>query len=124
MAERGALAALWTFLRQLPMGEALIVVNIVVIIMSFITAADATLTNLGSLCVKDVPIGTEPPAGIKAVWGIVIGVMAVVMAAFGGGAQGLDGVKSLATIGGAIVLIIFMLMILSAVRTFFGRRDD
>ena len=124
MAERGALAALWTFLRQLPMGEALIVVNIVVIIMSLITAADATLTNLGSLCVKDVPIGTEPPAGIKAVWGIVIGVMAVVMAAFGGGAQGLDGVKSLATIGGAIVLIIFMLMILSAVRTFFGRRDD
>lgn len=33
-------------------------------------------------------------------------------------------VKSLATIGGAIVFLIFMLMIVSAVRTFFGKRDE
>jgi hypothetical protein len=96
-------------------------INIIVIVMSFVTAADATLTNLGSLCVKNVPIGTEPPAKVKVVWGVVIGAMAVVLAAFGGGAQGLDGVKSLATIGGAVVFVIFALQIISAIKTFFGK---
>ncbi len=79
---------------------------------------------MSSLCVKDVPIGTEPPARVKVVWGIVIGAMAVVMAAFGRGAQGLDGVKSLATIGGAITLLIFALMVISAIKVFFGKQTE
>lgn len=124
VAERGSLAALWAFLEALPFGKALIIINIVVIVMSFVTAADATLTNLGSLCVKNVPIGTEPPARVKVVWGVVIGAMAIVMAAFGGGAQGLDGVKSMATIGGALVFIVFTLMIISAIKTFFGKPTE
>lgn len=123
-AERGSLAALWSFLQELPFGDVLVIVNIVVLVMSFVTAADATLTNLGSLCVKDVPIGTEPPARIKVVWGVVIGAMAVVMAAFGGGVQGLDGVRSLATIGGSIILLVFALMIISAIKVFFGKQTD
>lgn len=118
-AEKGYLAALWGFLRELPLGNVLVVANIVVIAMSFVTAADATLTNLGSLCVKDVPVGTEPSAKVKVVWGAVIGIMAVVMAAFGGGSQGLDGVKSLATIGGALTFLVFTLMIFSAINVFF-----
>ena len=123
-AEKGSLAALWPFLQELPFGNVMVLINIVVIVMSFVTAADATLTNMGSLCVKDVPIGTEPPARVKVVWGIVIGAMAVVMAAFGRGAQGLDGVKSLATIGGAITLLIFALMVISAIKVFFGKQTE
>ncbi len=123
-AEKGSLAALWSFLQELPFGNVMVLINIVVIVMSFVTAADATLTNMSSLCVKDVPIGTEPPARVKVVWGIVIGAMAVVMAAFGRGAQGLDGVKSLATIGGAITLLIFALMVISAIKVFFGKQTE
>ncbi len=111
-------------LQELPFGNVMVLINIVVIVMSFVTAADATLTNMGSLCVKDVPIGTEPPARVKVVWGIVIGAIAVVMAAFGRGAQGLDGVKSLATIGGAITLLIFALMVISAIKVFFGKQTE
>ncbi|MGP1348197.1 MAG: BCCT family transporter [Stomatobaculum sp.] len=117
----GAVMALWEFLKHLPFGIGVVVipVNIFIIVISFVTAADATLTNVGSMCVKDVPIGSEPPRQIKVLWGIVIGTVAIIMAAFGGGAQGVDGVKALATAGGFLVLFIFLLQIVSVIKVFF-----
>lgn len=121
LRDGGAVMALWEFLRNLPFGLGTIIVpfNLVIVIITFVTAADATLTNIGSMCVKDVPIGTEPPARIKVIWGIVIGAVAIIMAAFGGGAQGVDGVKALATAGGFVVLFIFAIQIVSSVKVFF-----
>lgn len=117
----GAIMALWEFLKHLPFGLGVIVVpiNIIVILASFITCADATLTNIGSMCVRDVPIGTEPPAKIKVLWGISAGAIAIVMAAYGGGAQGVDGVKALAAVAGFVVLFIFVLQIISFIKVFF-----
>lgn len=117
----GAVMALWEFLKHLPFGIGVVVipVNIFIIVISFVTAADATLTNVGSMCMKDVPIGSEPPRQIKVLWGIVIGTVAIIMAAFGGGAQGVDGVKALATAGGFLVLFIFLLQIVAAIKVFF-----
>ena len=117
----GAVSALWEFLRNLPFGLGYIIVpiNILVIVMSFVTNADATLTNIGSMCMKDVPIGTEPPARLKLIWGVIIGIIAIVMAAFGGGTQGIDGVKQLCVAGGFFVLFIFTLQIISAAKVFF-----
>ena len=117
----GAIMALWEFLKNLPFGLGAIVVpvNIFVILVSFITAADATLTNVGSMCVRDVPIGTEPPAYLKVIWGISVGIVAIIMAAYGGGAQGVDGVKALAAAAGFVVLFIFALQIVAFVKTFF-----
>lgn len=124
--EGGAVMALWEFLQNLPFGIGVVVVplNIIIVIMSFITAADATLTNVGSMCMKDVPIGSEPPAKIKVLWGILIGTVAIIMAAFGGGAQGVDGVKALATAGGFAVLFIFLLQLVSACKVFFSSKFE
>ena len=117
----GAVMALWEFLKHLPLGIGILVipVNIFIVVISFVTAADATLTNVGSMCVKNVPIGSEPPKQVKVLWGVVIGTVAIIMAAFGGGAKGVDGVKSLATAGGFLVLFIFLLQIVSFVKVFF-----
>ncbi|SKC69252.1 BCCT family transporter [Maledivibacter halophilus] len=120
----GAVAALWTFLGNLPFGIGKIIVpfNMLVILVTFITAADATLTNIGSMCVKDVPIGTEPPGLIKIVWGVALGVVAIVMAAFGGGVQGVDGVKALAAASGFVVLFIFAIQLVSFFKCWFMDR--
>lgn len=117
----GAIMALWEFLKHLPFGLGYIVlpVNILVILASFITCADATLTNIGSMCMRNVPIGTEPPAKVKVVWGVSVGIVAIIMAAFGGGAQGVDGVKALAAAAGFVVLFIFVLQVISFVKVFF-----
>ena len=71
------------------------------------------------MCVRDVPIGTEPPAKMKAVWGISVGIVAIIMAAFGGGAQGVDGVKALAAAAGFVVLFIFAVQAVAFVKVFF-----
>jgi choline-glycine betaine transporter len=117
----GAIMALWEFLKHLPfgLGKIVVPVNILIILISFITAADATLTNVGSMCVRNVPIGTEPPAKLKALWGVSVGVVAIIMAAYGGGAQGVDGVKALAAAAGFVVLFIFVLQVLAFRKTFF-----
>lgn len=122
--EGGAVAALWAFLDNLPFGLGRIIIpfNIVVILVSFITAADATLTNIGSMCMKDVPIGTEPPAMVKVVWGVALGAVAIVMAAFGGGVQGVDGVKALAAASGFVVLFIFAIQLVSFFKCWFMDR--
>ncbi len=121
LREGGAVMALWEFLKNLPFGLGAIVVpiNIIVILASFITCADATLVNIGSMCMRDVPIGTEPPAKIKAMWGVTVGVIAIVMAAYGGGAQGVDGVKALAAAAGFVVLFIFAVQIVAFIKTIF-----
>ncbi|MDR3160009.1 MAG: BCCT family transporter [Spirochaetaceae bacterium] len=117
----GAIMALWEFLKHLPfgLGHIIIPVNIFIILISFITNADATLTNIGSMCVRDVPIGTEPPVKVKIVWGVGVGIIAIIMAAFGGGAQGVDGVKALAAAAGFVVLFIFVLQVISFIKAFF-----
>ncbi|MGP1487716.1 MAG: hypothetical protein ACTTIX_00825 [Peptoanaerobacter stomatis] len=46
-------------------------------------------------------------------------IIAIIMAAFGGGEQGVQGVKSLAAAGGFVVLFIFILQIISSIKMFF-----
>ncbi|WBW50001.1 BCCT family transporter [Peptoniphilus equinus] len=114
-----ATMALFEFLKSLPLSALLIPINLLVILVSFTTAADATTTSIASMCMKDVPIGSEAPAYMKIVWGVLIGTIAIVMAAFGGGEQGVQGVKDLAAAGGFVVLFIFLLQLVAAVKVFF-----
>lgn len=117
-----AIMALWQFLDHLPLGLGLIVIpiNLLVILISFVTAADATSNNIASMCIKNVPIGSEAPGYLKVVWGVSIGIIAIIMAAFGGAEQGVEGVKALATVGGFFVLFIFILQVAAAMKLFFG----
>lgn len=116
-----AVTAVWAFLKNLPFGVGTIVIpiNILIIIASFATAADATSMTVASMCVRDLEVGEEAPGTLKAIWGIIIGSIAIIMSAFGGGEQGVDGVKSLATAGGFFVLFIFIFQVCSAIKLFF-----
>lgn len=116
-----AISALWQFIESLPFGLGTIIVpvNLFIIAVSFITAAQATATDIASMCIKDVPIGTEPPAYLRVLWSVVIGIIAIIMAAFGGQEQGVEGVKALATAGGFVVLFIYILQIAAVIKMFF-----
>jgi choline-glycine betaine transporter len=61
----------------------------------------------------------EPPTWQKLIWGLSIGSIAFFMVAYAGGAQGVDGVKYLAAAGGTVVLLIFVLQVISAIKMFF-----
>ncbi len=121
IANTDAISALWQFIENLPfgLGTIIIPINLFIIIVSFVTCADATCTNIASMCIKDVPIGTEPPPYLKVLWGGLIGIIAIIMAAFGGQEQGVEGVKALAVAGGFVVLFVFILQIASVIKMFF-----
>lgn len=116
-----SVTALYQFIENLPfgLGKIIVPINMFVILISFVTAADATANNVASMCIKDIPIGSEAPGKLKILWGVTIGIIAIIMAAFGGGQQGVEGVKALAAAGGFVVLFIFILQIASAIKMFF-----
>ena len=116
-----AIMALWVFLQNLPFGLGTVVLplTIVVLALSYITAADATLTKIGSICLRNVPIGTQPPALIKVIWGVLIGVLGITLVATAERLAGVAGVRELASAGGFLVLFIFTAMIATAIKVFF-----
>lgn len=117
--ESGAVAGLWVFLKHLPLGYILIPVVMVTLIVSFATAADAMTTTIASLCTKNMKHDEEPPTWQKIIWGVSIGAISFFMVAYAGGVQGVDGVKYLAAAGGFMVLFIFVLQVVSAIKMFF-----
>lgn len=121
ISNQNAVTALWQFLQNMPfnLGMILIPINIVIVIISFVTAADATSNNVASMCIKDLPIGDEAPGKLKAAWGIIIGVVAIIIAAFGGTEQGVEGIKALSAAGGFFVLFIYAIQVISAIKMFF-----
>lgn len=121
LKNNNAVTAVWAFLQHLPYGVGVFIIpiNILIVIASFATAADATSMTVASMCVRDLEVGEDAPPFLKALWGIIIGSIAIIMSAFGGGEQGVDGVKQLATAGGFFVLFIFIIQVIAAIKIFF-----
>ncbi|WP_445489033.1 BCCT family transporter [Niallia sp. 03133] len=115
----GAVAGLWAFLGNLPMGVIIIPIVMLTLILSFSTAADSMVRTISILCTSNINYDKEPSSWKKLVWGLSIGIIAFVMVASAGGAQGVDGVKYLAALGGTAVLFIFVLQVISAIKMFF-----
>ena len=117
--ESGAVAGLWTFLSHLPLGAVLVPVVIFTLVLSFSTAADSMTRTIASLCTDSIRHDEEPAVWQKLLWALSIGIIAFVMVAYAGGAQGVDGVKYLAAAGGATVLFLFLLQLVSMIKLFF-----
>jgi glycine betaine transporter len=115
----GAVAGLWTFLANLPLGTVIIPVVMATLVLSFSTAADSMTRTIASLCTLNIKHDEEPANWLKLLWALSIGIIAFVMVAYAGGAQGVDGVKYLAAAGGCAVLFIFVLQVVSAIKMFF-----
>ncbi|SDK73614.1 BCCT family transporter [Natronincola ferrireducens] len=119
ISQHGAVAGLWAFLANLPLGFIFIPVVMIALMLSFSTNADSMTRTIASLCTENIKHDEEPAAWQKLTWGLTIGVISFVMVAYAGGAQGVDGVKYLAAAGGTAVLFVFVLQVISAFKMFF-----
>ena len=117
--EGGAVSGIWEFLKHVPLGAILIPVIIITLIAAFSTTADTMSTTIAALCTEGARHDEEPALWQKVVWGVSIGLIACIMVAFGGGSQGVDGVKYLAACGGFVVLAIFILQVIASIKVFF-----
>ncbi|MFG6147653.1 BCCT family transporter [Halobacillus sp. B23F22_1] len=117
--ESGAVAGLWTFLANLPLAAIIIPVVMIVLILSFATAADSMVRAISTVCTVNIRYDEEPAKWKMLLWAISIATVAFLMVTFAGGAQGVDGVKYLAALGGSAVLFVFVLQVCSAIKMFF-----
>lgn len=115
---QGAVAGLWSFMQNLPLAVLLVPLAIFTLILSFATSADSMTSTISSICTHGLRADEEPPKRLKAAWGLSIAVIAYVMVTFGGGEQGVDGIKYLAAAGGFVVLFVFVLIVMAAFREF------
>ena len=119
----GAVSGIWAFLQAVPLGSILIPIIIITLIAAFSTTADTMSTTIAALCTKGARHDEEPALWQKVVWGVSIGAISAIMVAFGGGEQGVDGVKYLSACGGFVVLAIFILQVLAAGKVFFMDKE-
>ncbi|NHH99603.1 BCCT family transporter [Oceanimonas sp. MB9] len=124
VSENGAVSGLWGFLQHLPFSVVLVPLAIFTLIISFATAADSMSSTIATICTKNIDADEESPRAQKVIWGLSISVIAYIMVAFGGGAQGVDGIKYLAAAGGFTVLFLFVLIVVSSIRVFITKKDN
>lgn len=118
VTEEGAVAGLWSFLQHLPLSWLLVPLAIFTLVISFATAADAMTSTIAATCTRGIRAEEDSPRLQKVIWGVLISAIAYTMVVFGGGAQGVDGIKFLAAAGGFCVLFLFALIVVSAARVF------
>ncbi|WP_116475595.1 BCCT family transporter [Zobellella maritima] len=123
VTDNGAVSGLWGFLQHLPFSGVLVPLAIFTLIISFATAADSMSSTIATICTKNINADEESPKTQKIIWGVSISVIAYIMVAFGGGAQGVDGIKYLAAAGGFTVLFLFVLIVASSIRVFITKKE-
>lgn len=120
IGENGFVAGLWEFLTKVPViGFIAIPIVVLGLVVSFATTADTMTLTIANMCTKDLKYGEEAPKWQKLIWGVFIGTISYTMVAFGGGEQGIDGVKYLGVIGGFAVFFIFIFQIMSVIKVFY-----
>jgi len=106
LQQEGAQSIIYQMIEPFPLTEVIAGIFILTMFISYVTAADSNTMAMSGLSSKDItPDNPEPPAHIKYVWGIVVGLVSWTMVSF----SGIEGVKMLSNLGGfpALFLLLF-----------------
>lgn len=114
MLELGSESVVYTMLENLPVGKILIPLLVITVYLCFATAADSTTNALGDLCCIDTKEGNSLTS-VKIIWGILIGVMAIVLVC----SNGINGVKMISVIGGFPAIILLLITGISLIKFVF-----
>lgn len=111
LQESGPESIVYSVIEYFPGGEMISVLFFIAVFISFVTAADSTTIAMGALSTSGLtPENPEPPARIKVLWGVLVGVMALIMVSY----AGIDGIKMVSTIGGLPIAFYLIAICLSS----------
>lgn len=105
---KGIEAATYGFFDQMPLSAVWVVLFLMVAFVSFVTAAESNTNAMSALCTKGITIeNSESPTFMKVIWGILIGVVCLIMLV----SYGVDGIKLLSNLGGFPGLFLMVLFL-------------
>jgi choline-glycine betaine transporter len=99
-------------LKNFPMGYVLIVLFTLASLISFVTLADPMTTVLATLSTKGTSVEDEAPLYLKIIWGITIGLAAILLLA----TTGLSGLRGMFALGGLLLMFITVAICFSIVK--------
>ncbi|MCA1022989.1 BCCT family transporter [Halobacillus litoralis] len=110
IAEQGTGAAGYAVLSELPFSGVLIMIYLLAVMISFVTATDSTTNAMASISSTGITEGSqEAPVLIKVTWGVVVGAVALIFIS----TLGLDGIRTLSYLGGFPALFLGLLSLIS-----------
>ena len=113
LAAAGPEAVAYALLEQLPGVQVTAALFLLLIFLSYVTAADSNVSAMSALCVRGIgPDSAEAPLGVKLLWGAVIGSTAWVLVSY----AGLDGIRLISTLGGFPAMLLFILAAVGLLR--------
>ena len=105
----GAEAATFVVLRSLPLSSIIILIFLIVLLISFVTAADSNTNAMSGICTVGLTAdSTESPVILKIIWGITIGGACIIMLM----SFGVDGIKKMSNLAGfpnAFLMVLFII---------------
>ncbi|MEQ8562489.1 MAG: BCCT family transporter, partial [Cytophagales bacterium] len=111
LQESGPESIVYSVIEHFPGGEFISILFFLAVFISFVTAADSTCIAMGALSTSGLtPENPEPPTGIKILWGVLVGIMALIMVSY----AGIEGIKMISTIGGLPIAFYMIAICISA----------
>ncbi len=110
----GVESAVFMFFNQLPAAMLIKIIFLVLIAVSFITLANGMTTTVSTLsCRLPRNYTGEPPAAMKIMWGLILGLMGLITVSF---AEGINGVKMLSVVVGYPTMLLAAGAIVSIIK--------
>ena len=86
-------------------GSGVTAIVLFAIFLSYVAGADANVSAMSALSTRGIsPDAPEAPLGVQAVWGVTVGLVALVLVAGGG----IDGIRMMSVLGGFPALFVIV----------------
>ena len=117
LKNEGPEIVVYKYLELLPVSKIIIPLFLIIILMSIVTACDSTTSAMANLSYKGIKNAEdEASTGVKIFWGMLIGVLSILMLSV----TGIDGIKILSNLGGVLGVIIQIISIFSLGKLLFS----
>jgi len=121
MQDKGEGIVLFEMLKNISGGQVISVVVLVMIFISYVTAADSTISAMSAMSSKGInPEKAEAPIWIKIAWGILIGLIAFIMIT----SAGVEGIKLLCVLGGFPALFVILMVGFGLLKMVFFQKNS
>ena len=119
MKLKGEESVMYGLLYKIGYGKITIPITLVLIYISYVTAADSNISAMSAMSEKEKNNSTqEASIYIKIIWGLIIGCLTYIMLS----TKGLDGIRILSLLGGFPALFIIIFASISLLRFLFNKK--
>lgn len=122
MLDQGTEAVMLTLFDTMPLGNVMKVIMMVVIVVSFVTLANAVTNTVSKMSMKTAGSADdedeEPPKGIQIFWGVLMAGIALLFLLKGG----LDGAKAVKLLVGIPIVFLQMVVLFGFVKMFWTKQ--